>query len=183
MRILLSCRQAPERSGDAALDGTLLLPGIAAHLNGLTTKGVVMKKIGLTYWSCSGNTELLAKRFAEALSAVGAATVSGEVTEVDAADILACDALVLGSPARGAEQLSEEMQAFMDNIDDEMQDKPVVLFGSYGWGGGEYMNIWREQVAEQGGRLAADPVICLNEPDAAALASADAAVAALLEQL
>lgn len=134
-----------------------------------------MKKIGLTYWSCSGNTELLARRFADALSAAGASVVFGEVTETDAADILACDALVLGSPARGAEQLSEEMQAFMDNIDDEMQDKPVVLFGSYGWGGGEYMNIWREQVEEQGGRLAADPVVCLDEPDEAALARADAA--------
>ncbi len=49
--------------------------------------------------------------------------------------------------------------------------KKIALFGSYGWGGGEWMRTWEDDCAAAGLTLCAESVICQDEPDDAALAA------------
>ena len=56
---------------------------------------------------------------------------------------LEAKAFALGCPAMGAEVLEEgEMEPFMAELDSQIAGKTIALFGSYGWGGGEWMRDW-----------------------------------------
>ena len=72
----------------------------------------------------------------------------------------------------GAEQLEESvMEPLMEELDGHISGKKIALFGSYGWGGGEWMRIWEDDCAAAGLTLCAESVICQDEPDDAALAA------------
>ena len=49
-----------------------------------------------------------------------------------------------------------------------LKGKKIALFGSYGWGDGEWMRSW-EQICEQDGAVfACESVICNETPDSQA---------------
>ena len=130
-----------------------------------------MKKIAVIYWSGTGNTEMMAKAIAE-----GAATGDIEVTLLNVAnakadDAFGADAVALGCPSMGAEILEEdEMEPFVASLDSAgIKDKPVVLFGSYDWGNGEWMKDWEERMKGYGAKLVEEGLIVNLTPDAAAL--------------
>ena len=76
------------------------------------------------------------------------------------------DAVAFGCPAMGAEVLEEsEFQPMFDDCASKLEGKKIVLFGSWGWGGGEWMQNWAGQCREMGADLAAEPVICPNQPE------------------
>ena len=80
---------------------------------------------------------------------------------------------LLGCPAMGAEQLEEsEFEPMYQDLRGSLSGKPVGLFGSYGWGGGEWMDIWKRDNA---GLNIVDTVICQDAPDDDALAACRAA--------
>jgi flavodoxin short chain len=96
-----------------------------------------MKKI-VVYWSGTGNTLEIANKIAEDL---GCEAVSVSDANVD--EVLANDLIVFGCPAMGAEELEEdEFKPFYESVMQSIGDKKVALFGSYGWGDGEWMRNW-----------------------------------------
>lgn len=121
-------------------------------------------KIGLTYWSSTGNTEQMAEMMKEALEAKGHEVVYSDISSLDKDAFFACDALVLGGPAQGTEEVCPDQQELLDNDGDKMSGKKVAIFGSYGWGGGEYMNGWVEQVKGKGATVVGT-VTCEEAPD------------------
>lgn len=131
-------------------------------------------RIAVIYWSGTGNTEAMAQAVAE-----GART-GAEVTLTDcggfsAEQVGGFDALAFGCPAMGAEELEEtEFAPMFDGIKSALAGKAVALFGSYGWGDGEWMRTWEEDCASAGIRLAADSVTCCEAPDDEALSACQA---------
>ena len=113
----------------------------------------------IVYWSQTGNTEAKANVLAEACG--------GEVIEWDgfsASQVADFDAFAFGCPAMGDEELDPDFEELWDACKDELEDKPVVLFGSYDWGSGEWMDIWKED-AEAAGVNVVATVIANLEPD------------------
>ncbi len=128
-------------------------------------------KISIVYWSGTGNTEAMANAVAEGAKNAGAEV---ELLPVAMADdgVLASDAILLGCPAMGAEQLEEsEFEPFFSSIEGKLGGKKVGLFGSYDWGDGEWMRTWQERVVSAGGNMIADGVIANNAPDGDALSA------------
>ena len=115
-------------------------------------------KTAVIYWSGTGNTEAMANAVAEGagVDAVTVSDFSGNVEEFDA--------LALGCPARGAEVLEEdEFEPFFTEIESRLSGKKVFLFGSYGWGDGEWMRNWQERVTASGAELVGDEGYTVNE--------------------
>ena len=128
-----------------------------------------MSKVAIIYWSGTGNTEAMAKAVAEGAKAAGA-----EVDLLNCADesgVEAYAAVALGCPAMGAEELEDsEFLPVLEAIEPSLPGKKVVLFGSYGWGDGEWMRSWENRCAEKGITLAADSLILHATPDEDGLA-------------
>lgn len=123
-------------------------------------------KIALVYRSTTGRTEAMAKAIEGGIVAAGGSVNVYNIEEVNVDDVFASDVLVLGSSADGAESIDEaNFVPFMEDNKDKFSGKKVFLFGSYGWGGGEYANTWRDQVVEFGGEMLQEPVTCLEDPD------------------
>lgn len=134
-------------------------------------------KTAVIYWSGSGNTEAMAKAVAEGAGAelFNVSDFSGDVAEYDR--------LAFGCPAMGAENLEEsEFEPFFAENEGKLSSKKVALFGSYGWGDGEWMREWAERVKNDGAVLVNDEGLIVNEtPDDAALADCKALGAKLAE--
>ena len=91
------------------------------------------------------------------------------------------DAIAFGCPAMGAEVLEEyEFQPMWDDCEGALGGKKVALFGSYGWGDGEWMRNWEESCSTAGAVLACDSVICNEAPDEEALSACKALGASLV---
>lgn len=131
-------------------------------------------KVSIVYWSGTGNTELMAASAAEGAKRAGADVEMLTAAEADAS-VLKSDALLFGCPAMGAEELEEtEFEPFFSAIEGKLAVKKVGLFGSYGWGDGEWMRTWTERVKKAGGVMIADGVIANEAPDEAASAECEA---------
>ena len=131
-------------------------------------------KVSIVYWSGTGNTELMAASAAEGARRAGADVEMLTAAEADAS-VLKSDALLFGCPAMGAEELEEtEFEPFFSAIEGKLAGKKVGLFGSYGWGDGEWMRTWTERVKKAGGVMIADGVIANEAPDEAASAECEA---------
>ncbi len=136
-----------------------------------------MNHIAVIYWSGTGNTEAMAKAVLKG-AGVGAELFS--VSDFDESRIDSFDAFALGCPAMGSEALEDgEFEPFFENVKASLAGKKVALFGSYGWGDGEWMRSWEDSCADAGITLAADSVICNDAPDNEALEACKALGAAL----
>ena len=128
-----------------------------------------MSKLAVIYWSGTGNTEAMARAVAEGARGKGAET--DLLTCAEVGDIAAYDAVALGCPAMGAEELEEgEFLPMLAGIEGTLPGKKVALFGSYGWGDGEWMRLWESRCAESGIALAAASLIINEAPDEDGLA-------------
>ena len=115
-------------------------------------------KTAVIYWSGTGNTEAMAKAVAEGAAAelFSVADFSGDIAEYDA--------IAFGCPSMGAEVLEEdEFEPFFTENESKLSGKRVALFGSYGWGDGEWMRNWVERVKNDGAVLVADEGLIVNE--------------------
>ena len=117
-------------------------------------------KTAVIYWSGTGNTEAMAKAVAEGAGAecFAVSEFSGNVEDYDA--------IALGCPAMGDEELEDSVfQPVFEACEPKLAGKKVALFGSYGWGDGDWMRSWEEKCQNDGVALAVDSVICNEEPD------------------
>lgn len=139
------------------------------------------QKVAVIFWSGTGNTEAMAQAVAEGAKEAGAAVSVLTVGETTPADAAAFDALALGCPAMGAEVLEEyEFEPFFAELEGLIANKSVGLFGSYGWGDGQWMRDWAERTEGTGAVLVNEGVMANNEPDEDALAECKALGAALV---
>ncbi|MDD6191606.1 MAG: flavodoxin [Lachnospiraceae bacterium] len=125
-----------------------------------------MSKVAVVYWSGSGNTEMMAGAVSDGAKKKGADADLIYCTDFSADKVSAYDAIAFGCPAMGAEVLEEsEFQPMFDEVAPALKDKKIALFGSYGWGNGEWMESWEQSCKDAGAVLAAESVMCNNTPD------------------
>lgn len=131
-----------------------------------------MKKTAVVYWSGTGNTEAMAKAVAEGMESAGAQVTMLTPDQVKASELSAYDAIAFGCPAMGSEVLEEmEFQPMFDEVKRSLGGKSAALFGSYGWGDGEWMQTWEDQCKDLGAHLVCNSVIANEAPDDTALAA------------
>ena len=124
-------------------------------------------KTAVIYWSGTGNTQAMAEAVAE-----GAGADLFQVSEIDPETAAAYDRLALGCPAMGEEVLEEgEFEPFFAALEPRLGGKPVALFGSYGWGDGQWMRDWAERTGAARAHLCAEPLTVNDAPDDEALAA------------
>ena len=129
-----------------------------------------MKKTAVVYWSGTGNTESMANAVVEGVKAAGAEAELMTSDQVDAGKLAEFEAIAFGCPAMGAEELEEtEFAPMFDGVKGALSGKSVALFGSYGWGDGEWMRTWEDDCKANGMNLVCDSVICCEAPDDEAL--------------
>ena len=123
-----------------------------------------MKKTAVVYWSGTGNTAAMADLVLEGMKSAGADAVAMECGSVT--DLSAYDAIAFGCPAMGSEQLEDsEFEPFFNDVKKKVAGKAVALFGSYGWGDGEWMRNWEADCKAAGITLACESVICAGAPE------------------
>lgn len=125
-------------------------------------------KTAVIYWSGTGNTEAMALAVANGAQESGAEVDIKKVSEITAEQAIAYDAIALGCPSMGAEVLEEtEMEPFVSELEkaDGIKEKKLVLFGSYGWGAGEWMQNWNIRMRKAGFNLLQDGLIIQETPD------------------
>jgi len=122
-------------------------------------------QINVIYWSGTGNTEAMANFIKEGTEGAGATVTLKNVSNASATDV-DCDVLVLGCPSMGDEVLEEsEFEPFMSSIEGSINGKKVALFGSYGWGDGQWMREWDERMKNAGATLVTESLIVNDTPD------------------
>ena len=139
-----------------------------------------MSKVAVVYWSGTGNTETMAASVLQGAKAKGAEAEMMTAAEFDASMVDAYDGIAFGCPSMGAEELEEmEFAPMFESCEGKLSGKKLVLFGSYGWGDGEWMRNWEETCESCGASMAADFVICCGAPDDDVLTECEALGAAL----
>ncbi len=109
-----------------------------------------MSKVYLAFHSVTGNTEEIADVFAQFLQDEGCETEVVRFDEVDVDEMVSYDKVALGCPACGTEELDEDFLDFFNEVKEKLSGKKVALFGSFGWGGGEYQDEWENLAVEAG---------------------------------
>ena len=130
-----------------------------------------MSKINIVFWTQGGNTQMMAEAIADGVRE------AGKEAEVVFVSSIAPDALkdepvfALGCPAMGAEVLEEgEMEPFVTEVEAFASGKKIGLFGSYGWGDGQWMRDWEDRMKAAGATVVGgEGVICQETPDDEAL--------------
>lgn len=122
-----------------------------------------MSKYAVIYWSGTGNTEAMAKAVAEGVEAGGAGVDLLECSAVSGANLGDYEGFAFGCSSSGAEELEAgEFRPMWDSAVPDLKGKKVVLFGSYGWGGGAYLDTWKD---ECGDMTVVDTFVCENAPE------------------
>ena len=143
--------------------------------------GINMSKIAVVFWSGTGNTESMASAVADGAKEKGAETVIYTASEFDASQMDEYDAVAFGCPSMGAEELEDsEFAPMFEECKAKLNGKKIALFGSYGWGDGEWMRNWDEICRNSGANIASDFVICNEAPDDEAIAACKVLGAALV---
>lgn len=127
--------------------------------------------ISVVYWSGTGNTKAMADAIAEGIKEAGTEANLLTVGDANAGDLAQEAVFALGCPSMGAEELEEaEMEPFVQELEGKVSGKKILLFGSYGWGDGEWMRTWEERMKNAGATLIGDAGVIANEtPDDEAL--------------
>lgn len=129
-----------------------------------------MSKVAVVYWSGTGNTEAMADLVAQGVRAAGGTADLVQCNDFSADRIADFDAFAFGCPAMGDETLEEmDFEPMFSACKGRLAGKSVGLFGSYGWGSGDWMRTWEKDCDESNIGLAVPSVICCEAPDETAL--------------
>ena len=126
-----------------------------------------MDKVIVAYWSQTGNTAAMAAAVGEGITEAGKEAVVTDISSVSMDDLKEASTFALGCPAMGAEVLEEgEMEPFVTEVEAFAAGKKIGLFGSYGWGDGQWMRDWEERMTAAGATvLNGEGLICQETPD------------------
>ena len=140
-----------------------------------------MSHIAVVFWSATGNTEAMANAVKTGAQEAGAEVSVFAVSDFSADMVADFDAIAFGCPAMGDEVLEEdEFQPMFDAVLPSLNGKKAALFGSYGWGDGQWMRDWQESCQNAGVALACEYVIANDAPDDEAVSACKALGAALI---
>ena len=130
-----------------------------------------MDKIQVVYWSQSGNTQAMAEAIGKGIQDSGKEANIVYVGDASLVELKAAKVFALGCPAMGAEVLEEgEMEPFVSDVEGFAAGKTIALFGSYGWGDGQWMRDWEARTTAAGANLVnGEGLMCHEVPDDAAL--------------
>lgn len=125
-----------------------------------------MSEISIIYWSGTGNTEEMANLINKGVKEIKEDVNIYSVENINIDEIENSKTLILGCPSMGDEVLEEsEFQPFMDSIYEKLEGKNIALFGSYGWGDGEWMRNWEDSIRDSKGNLLLDGLIVNSSPE------------------
>ena len=134
-----------------------------------------MSKIAVVYWSGTGNTEAMANAIADGARNAGATVEMFTADGFSASRMDNFDAIAFGCPSMGAEQLEEsEFEPMFTEVEKVLSGKKVALFGSYGWGDGQWMRDWFDRSKAAGANLLNEGLMVHETPDAAGIADCEA---------
>ena len=129
-----------------------------------------MSKVAVVYWSGTGNTEAMASAVVDGIREGGAKAELFTASEFDASMLSSFDAVAFGCPSMGSEQLEDsEFEPMFNSCEGDLGGKKIALFGSYGWGDGQWMRSWEKDCDDAGLNLVCESVICAEAPDETAL--------------
>lgn len=130
-----------------------------------------MDKIYVVYWTQSGNTQMMANAIGEGIKEAGKEAEVVFVSDASLNELKEAKAFALGCPAMGAEVLEEmEMEPFVSEVENFASGRTIGLFGSYGWGDGEWMRDWVDRMSGAGASiLTGEGLMCHEAPDEAGL--------------
>lgn len=135
----------------------------------------MMKKIAIVYWSGTGNTEIMANEIASGAKESGAQVSLFNSADFTADMVSGFDTFAFGCPSMGAEQLEEtEFEPMFTAVERNLSGKTIALFGSYGWGDGQWMKDWQSRCNDIGISLVGDGLIINDTPDDDGLAQCKA---------
>ncbi|MCR3761864.1 flavodoxin [Clostridium felsineum] len=122
-----------------------------------------MKKISIIYSSNGGNVEVLANEIYEGAKSVSSDVTIKLVSEATKEDVLLADAVAFGSPSKNNNNIDqEELAPFLKQFELTLNNnKPVLLFGSYGWDNGEFMEKFKKLMKDYGFNVIGD--LTVNE--------------------
>ena len=131
-----------------------------------------MDKIQVVFWTQSGNTQAMAEAIGKGITEAGKEANVVYVGSASLDELKAAKAFALGCPSMGVEVLDEaEMEPFVAEVECFASGKTIALFGSYGWGDGEWMRNWVERMQAAGATvLNGEGLICQETPDDDAIA-------------
>lgn len=131
-----------------------------------------MSKIQVVYWTQGGNTQAMAEAIGQGIQEAGKDADVVFVSDASLDELKDANVFALGCPAMGAEVLEEsEMDPFVSDVEAFASGKTIALFGSYGWGDGQWMREWVDRMSAAGATvLNGEGLICQEAPDDAALA-------------
>ena len=133
-----------------------------------------MSKIAVVYWSGTGNTEAMANKVLDGAKAAGAEVELFSADQFSGSIMDKFDAVAFGCPAMGDEVLEEtEFEPMFNDCEPALKGKHIGLFGSYGWGDGQWMRNWEDTCRDDGAVLVVDSVICTDAPDSDAEAACE----------
>lgn len=134
-----------------------------------------MSKIQVVFWSQSGNTQAMAEAVGRGIEAAGGEANVVYVGDASLDELKAAKAFAMGCPAMGAEVLEEgEMEPFVSDVEGFAAGKTIALFGSYGWGDGQWMRDWADRMSGAGATVVnGEGLICQEAPDKSVLAECE----------
>ena len=123
-----------------------------------------MNKLAIVYWSGTGNTEAMANCIADGAREAGAEAALLSPGEFSAARLSEFDVTAFGCPAMGAEQLEEDqVEPMFSGLESALKGRKIALFGSYGWGDGQWMRDWCARARAAGADLYDEEGLTANE--------------------
>lgn len=133
-----------------------------------------MNRLAVIYWSGTGNTEAMAKAVLAGAKAAGSEADLFSVSEISVEKALEYEALALGCPAMGGEVLEEnEFEPFFTELEKSISGRKIALFGSYGWGDGQWMRDWQERSQAAGANICGEGLMLNETPDSNGLAECE----------
>ena len=125
-----------------------------------------MSKTAIVYWSGTGNTEAMANCIAEGVKDAGGDVTLFTPGEFSADKLGEFDTVAFGCPSMGAEQLEDgEFEPMFTALESALSGRKIALFGSYGWGDGQWMREWCERCTADGADLYDEEgLICIDAP-------------------
>ncbi len=140
-----------------------------------------MSKVAVVYWSGTGNTEAMAQAVAEGIKGNGADAECIGAADFGSNRIEEYDAIAFGCPAMGDEVLEEsEFEPMFAEVEGNLSGKKIALFGSYGWGDGQWMRDWEARCREAGAVLVSEGLAVNETPEDSALEECRSLGAALV---
>ena len=130
-----------------------------------------MDKVYVIFWTQGGNTGQMAQAVGEGVTSEGKEVIYLQPGEAKVEELKNVAGFAMGCPAMGDEVLEEsEMEPFVAEAEAIVKGKTVALFGSYGWGDGQWMRDWTQRMKNAGATVVGgEGVIAHEAPDADAL--------------